>query len=56
MISIPDHPVVRSLERTGYPPWFRAADSGKRQFPSDMEGAEEDESLHGGPPCLSGGV
>lgn len=23
MIQIPDHPVIRSLEETGYPPWMR---------------------------------
>ena len=33
MMNIPDHPVIRSIERTGYPPWIDA----------DWEEAEEDE-------------
>ena len=25
MEQIPDHPVVRCMERTGYPPWYGAS-------------------------------
>lgn len=26
MILIPDDPIIRSMERTGYPPWWREPD------------------------------
>lgn len=26
MERIPDHPVIRSMERTGYPPWMQDDD------------------------------
>ena len=26
MIQIPDHPTIRSMERTGYPSWIKAED------------------------------
>lgn len=35
MRNIPDDPIVSSMERTGYPPWFRDFDE------DDLE--EEDE-------------
>lgn len=25
MIQIPDDPIIRCMERTGYPPWFNRA-------------------------------
>lgn len=35
MIQIPDDPIIRSIERTGYPPWF---------FYDDDDEEEEEES------------
>lgn len=35
MIQIPDDPIIRSIERTGYPPWY---------FYDDDDEEEEGES------------
>ena len=48
MEQISDHPVVRCIERTGYPPWLARTRQGKWQFPFGTKGEDEDEQLHGG--------
>ena len=36
MIHIPDDPIIRSIERTGYPPWIT-------EDPPDWEDIEEED-------------
>lgn len=38
MLMIPDDPIIRSMERTGYPPWFCYEDSD-----DDLEDEDEEE-------------
>lgn len=40
MIDIPDDPIVRCMERTGYPPWFldeHGRVKGEEDVPEDEE-------------------
>lgn len=41
MISIPDDPIIRSMERTGYPPWYHQQDYEEDDY--DEEEEDEDE-------------
>ncbi len=38
MLIIPDDPIIRSMERTGYPPWF-----GYEDPDDDLEDEDEEE-------------
>ena len=31
MEPIPDDPIIRSLEDTGYPPWYRGGNEGMKE-------------------------
>ena len=37
-MRMPDDPIIRCIERTGYPPWFR---EGRGDDVSDEEGRDE---------------
>ena len=42
MISIPDDPIIRCMERTGYPPWF-LDDHGNVKGEEDYVPEDEDD-------------
>ena len=31
MVNIPDCPIIRSIETTGYPPWMQESDEGEEE-------------------------
>jgi hypothetical protein len=43
MILIPDDPIIRSMERTGYPPWWREPDIPDYRFDEFGDLIEDDE-------------
>ena len=44
MILIPDDPIIRALERTGYPPWIDADfEEIEEELDEDEEAEDEDE-------------
>lgn len=40
MREIPDDPIIRWMERTGYPPWYRETDFEDEDF--DEEGDDDE--------------
>lgn len=40
MMNIPDDPIIRCIERTGYPPWMRGWDDDEEH---DFEDEDDDE-------------
>ena len=43
MKQIPDDPIIRCIERTGYPPWFRD----EIEYDDDDYYEEEDDTYYG---------
>lgn len=43
MINIPDDPIIRCIERTGYPPWWREPDYPDFKFDEFGDPIEEEE-------------
>ena len=51
MEQIPDHPVIRSMERTGYPPVRHRRRAGRRWAESEKED-DDGKELYGDPARL----
>lgn len=43
MRLIPDDPIIRCIERTGYPPWWHQPDYPDSMFTDEEEDDEEDQ-------------
>ena len=43
MIDIPDDPIIRCMERTGYPPWMQAWDDEDEEDNEEEEEYEDEE-------------
>ena len=42
-VEIPDDPIIRCMERTGYPPWFRRGGREYDEERADTEARGEDD-------------
>ena len=47
MIMIPDDPIVRCIERTGYPPWMKSYSSHWDDYKEDDEDFGESDVFYG---------